>query len=70
MRATCRNILRTLTPSSWCSILSRLSYARLPSEQSTDCTDASGRTFGRSILLNVVAISGIQAMTHYERDAL
>jgi hypothetical protein len=30
----------------------------------------SGRTFGRSILLNVVAISGIQAMTHYERDAL
>ena len=59
-----------LTPSSWCSILSRLSYARLPSEQSRDCTDASGRTFGRSILLNVVAISGIQAMTHYERDAL
>ena len=68
--ATCRNILRTLTPSSWCSILSRLSNARLPSEQSTDCTDASDRTFGRSILLNVVAISGIQAMTHYERDAL
>ena len=42
-------VLRTLTPSSWCSIPSRLSCARLPSEQSWDCTDASGRTFGCSI---------------------
>jgi len=49
---------------------SRLSCARLPSEQSRDCTDVSGRTFGRSILLNVLAISGIQAMNHYEWDAL
>ena len=27
-------------------------------------------TFGCSILLNLLAISGIQVMSHYERDAL
>src|SRR5262249_37581706 len=48
----------------------RLSCARLPSEQSKDCTDVSDRTFGRSILLNAGAISGMQAMNHYDRDAL
>jgi hypothetical protein len=30
----------------------------------------SGLTFGRSILLNVGAISGMPAMNHYDRDAL
>jgi hypothetical protein len=43
---------------------------RLPSEQSKDCTDVSGRTFVCSILLNVGDISGMQAMDHYDRDML
>jgi hypothetical protein len=30
----------------------------------------SARTFVRSILLNVGAISGMQAMDHYDRDVL
>src|SRR6516165_12037156 len=42
----------------------------MPSEQSKDCTDVSARTFVRSILLNVGAISGMQAMGHYDRDVL
>src|SRR6516225_2151418 len=48
----------------------RLCCARLPSEQSKDCSYVFGRTFVRSILLNVGAISGMQAMDHYDRDVL
>jgi transposase len=33
-------------------------------------SDASGRTFGRSIPLNVWAISGMRAMNHRDWDAL
>jgi len=49
---------------------SRHSCAKLRSAQSTDCSDVSDRIFGRSIPLNVWAISDIQAMNHYDRDAL
>jgi hypothetical protein len=52
------------------SIPQRLACARLPSVQSKDCTDVSDRSFGRSILLNAGGILGIQAMTHYDWDAL
>ena len=49
---------------------SRYPCAKLRSAQSTDCSDPSGRIFGRSIPLNVWAISDMLAMNHYDRDPL